>query len=81
MCASNIGCGWTLGVIVLAIVETVRAVGSQPERPAEAIALYIGAAAKWARIEFDVAHAHVPDSHAFAKPAARKADCLSIFKV
>jgi hypothetical protein len=52
----NIGCGWTLGVTILAIVKTVFGVGWHTERGAKAIALYIGAAAKWARIKFDVTH-------------------------
>jgi hypothetical protein len=53
---SNIGCGGTLGVTVPAIVKTVRGVGGHTERGAKAIAADIGAAAKWARIKFDVAH-------------------------
>jgi hypothetical protein len=57
MCPGNIGCGGTLGVTVLAIVEAVRGICWNTERGAEAIALYIGAAAKWTRIQFDVAHA------------------------
>lgn len=55
----NIGCGGTLGVTILAIVKTVFGVSWNTERGAKAIALYICAAAKWARIKFDVTH--VPD--------------------
>jgi hypothetical protein len=53
----NIGCRWTLCVTILAIVKTVFGVCWHTERGAKAIALYIGAAAKWARIKFDVTHA------------------------
>jgi len=52
----NIGCGWPLGVTILAIVKAVFGVGWNTERRTKAIALYIGAAAKWARIKFDVTH-------------------------
>jgi hypothetical protein len=52
----NIGGGWPLGVTILAIVKTVFGVGWNTERRTKAIALYIGAAAKRARIKFDVTH-------------------------
>jgi hypothetical protein len=45
-----------LGVTILAIVKAVFGVGWNTERRTKAIALYIGAAAKWARIKFDVTH-------------------------
>ena len=66
----NIGCGWTLGVTILAIVKTVVGVGRHTERGAKAIALYIGAAAKWARIKFDVTH--VLDSAVITNARASK---------
>jgi hypothetical protein len=48
-------CG-TLSVTILAVVETVLGFGWHTERSAKAIALYIGAAAKWTRIKFGVTH-------------------------
>ena len=38
----NIGCGWPLGVTILAIVKAVFGVGWNTERRTKAIALYIG---------------------------------------
>ena len=64
----DIGCGRPLGVTILAIVETILGAGWNTKRRAEAIALYIGAAAKWARIKFDVTH--VPGSAMRAGAAA-----------
>jgi hypothetical protein len=62
----NIGCRWTLCVTILAIVKTVFGVCWHTERGAKAIALYICAAAKWARIEFDITH--VPGSEMLVDP-------------
>jgi hypothetical protein len=62
----NISCGWPLGVTILAIVKTVFGIGCNAERRTKAIALYIGAAAKWARIEFDITH--VPSSAMLVDP-------------
>jgi hypothetical protein len=45
-----------LGVTILAIVKAVFGVGWNTERRTKAIALYIGAAAKRARIKFEVTH-------------------------
>jgi hypothetical protein len=48
--------GWPLGVTILTVVKTVLGTSWNAERRTEAIALYIGAAAKWARIKFHVTH-------------------------
>jgi hypothetical protein len=48
----DIGCGWPLGVTILAVVKTVFGAGGNTERHAKAIGLYIGAAAKRAWIKF-----------------------------
>jgi hypothetical protein len=48
--------GWPLGVTILAVVKTVLGTSWNAERRTKAIALYIGAAAKWARIKFHVTH-------------------------
>jgi hypothetical protein len=60
--------GWPLGVTILAVVKTVLGTSWNAERRTKAIALYIGAAAKWARIEFHVIH--VSGSAMFAGEAA-----------
>jgi hypothetical protein len=60
--------GWTLGITILAVVKTVLGTSWNAERRTKAIALYIGAAAKWARIKFDVTH--VSGSAMFAGEAA-----------
>jgi hypothetical protein len=64
----DIVCGWPLGVTILAVVKTVVGTSWNSERRTKAIALYIGAAAKWARIKFHVTH--VPGSAMFAGEAA-----------
>jgi hypothetical protein len=48
--------GWSLGVTILAVVKTVLGTSCNAERRTKAIALYIGAAAKWARIKFHITH-------------------------
>ena len=48
--------GWTLGVTIFAVVKTVFGASWNAERCTKAIALDIGAAAKWARMKFDVTH-------------------------
>jgi hypothetical protein len=48
--------GWPLGIAILAVVKTVLETSWDTERRTKAIALYIGAAAKWARIEFHFTH-------------------------
>jgi hypothetical protein len=48
--------GWTLGVTILAVVKTVLGTSWNTKRSTKAVALYIGAAAKWARIKFHVTH-------------------------
>ena len=45
-----------MGVTILAIGKTVFGVCWHTERGAKAVAMYIAAAAKWARIKFDVTH-------------------------
>jgi hypothetical protein len=60
--------GWPLGVTILAVVKTVLGTSWNAERRTKAIALYIGAAAKWARIKFHVTH--VSGSAMFAGEAA-----------
>jgi hypothetical protein len=52
----NIGCGWPLGVTILAVVKAVFGVGWNTECRTKAVALYISAAAKRARIKFDFTH-------------------------
>jgi hypothetical protein len=47
---------WPLGVTILAVVKAVLGASWNAERRTKAIALYIGAAAKWARIKFHVTH-------------------------
>jgi hypothetical protein len=56
----DIACRWPLGVTILAVVKTVLGTSWNTERRTKAIALYIGAAAKWARIKIHVTH--VPGS-------------------
>jgi hypothetical protein len=48
-----------LGVTILAIVKAVLGAGWKTERRTKAIALYIGAAAKWAWIKIHVIHVQV----------------------
>jgi hypothetical protein len=48
--------GWPLGVTILAVVKTILGTSWNAERRTKAIALYISAAAKWARIKFYVTH-------------------------
>jgi hypothetical protein len=50
----DIGCGWPLGVTILAVVKTVFRTGWNTERRTKALGLYIGAAAKRAWIKFRV---------------------------
>jgi hypothetical protein len=64
----DIGSGWSLGVAILAIVKTVFGGSGNTERRTKTIALYIGAAAKWARIKFHVTH--VQGSEILANAAA-----------
>jgi hypothetical protein len=45
-----------LGVTILAVVKTVLGTSWNAERRTKAIALDIGAPAKWARIKFHVTH-------------------------
>jgi hypothetical protein len=73
----DIGSGWTLGVTILAVVKAVFGGCWNAERRAKAIALYIGAAAKWARIKLHVTHvaqfsarAAKPKTVHFTVPAA-----------
>ena len=47
---------WPLGVTILAVVKTVLGTSWNAERRTKAIAPYIGATAKWARIKFHVTH-------------------------
>jgi hypothetical protein len=64
----DIVCGWPLGVTILAVVKAVLGTSLNAERRTKAFALYIGAAAKWARIKFHVTH--VPGSALFLGEAA-----------
>jgi hypothetical protein len=57
-----------LGVTILTIVKTVLGAGWKTERSTKAIALYIGAAAKWAWIKIHVIH--VPASAIMLADAA-----------
>jgi hypothetical protein len=59
----DIGCRWPLCVTVFAVIKTIFGAGWNSERHTKAIALYIGAAAKWAWIQFHVSH--VPGSVMF----------------
>jgi hypothetical protein len=52
----GIRCGRPLGVTILAVVKTVFGGSWNAEGRTKAIALYIGAAAKRARIKFHVTH-------------------------
>jgi hypothetical protein len=84
----DVGCGWTLGVTVLAIVKAVLGTGWKTERGTKAIALYIGTAAKWAWTKIHIIHVPasaimladalgtyvtLPHSHSFELPLAFRA--------
>jgi hypothetical protein len=64
----DVACGWPLGVTILAVVKTVFGGSWNAEGRTKAIALYIGAAAKRARIKFHVTH--FPGSAMLADAAA-----------
>jgi hypothetical protein len=68
VCFCGIVSRWPLGVTILAVVKTVFGAGRNTERRTKTIALYIGAAAKWARIKFHVIH--VPGSAILADAAS-----------
>jgi hypothetical protein len=61
-------CGRPLGVTILAVVKTILGTNWNAERRTEALAPYIGAAAKGARVKFHITH--VSGSPMFADEAA-----------
>jgi hypothetical protein len=56
MSPRHIGRRGALCVTILAVVKTVLGFCRHTKRSAKAVTLYIGAAAKWARIKFGVTH-------------------------
>jgi hypothetical protein len=60
VCLRDIVSGWPLGIAILAVVKAVLGTSRNAERDTKAIALYVGAATKWARIELHFTHVWTP---------------------